>query len=140
MFSNTVQHAIETTIKEFNHWIHNNLDFTKYTDSDIKGSFLNYLKKNLKGTEFYTHYRLTPWTDPIGFKNIHLSIVEGNILNLNFSSTNDYNETHKKTVIYLNDIVKKLDLTQLKYNVLDTVDVGFGFEKTINQINSFKVK
>ncbi len=140
MFSNTIEHAVITTIKEFNHWVHNNLEFDKYTDTDIKGTFLNYLKKNLKGTEFYTHNRISSWDNPIGFKNIHLSLLNGNIAKLIFTSTSDYNETHRKTINLLNEIIIKIDLSTLNYSVLDAIDVGFGYEKAINQINSFKIK
>lgn len=132
-WSNDLQSALENSIINFNTV---NKSKTFYMSNyDVRNMFLQYLKKELKRTEYQASV-----DNLISFDNIKkVDIRKGKISGLLFQENSRYYNKSLEIINSLNDIVQTLNFSILEekasYNNLKEY-----LYTTINAINYFKIK
>lgn len=132
-WSNDLQSALENSIINFNTV---NKSKTFYMSNyDVRNMFLQYLKKELKRTEYQASV-----DNLISFDNIKkVDIRKGKISGLLFQTTASHHNKSLEIINSLNDIVQTLNFSILEekasYNNLKEY-----LYTTINAINYFKIK
>jgi len=135
MRDTSMLNALESAIIDFNAFLKNKNDTSKYSMIDYKNAFFQRMRK-----EFYTtnHYQLFNYH--FSLINFNIEISNGSLSLLKFDVKNQYNSIQIAFINNINDCMKVIDLEKLSQRSEVYSNIVNVFEKTINQINSFKIK
>lgn len=133
MFSNDVKTALENAIIDFN--ISVQTKTYRLTDYDLKNMFFQYLKKNLKSTEYFQVVNYLEFKCITKFK-----IINGSLIQLEFACWNTYNKKVNELFEELNKIILSLDFNTLTNKSITVNNISNTFDNFINQLHNIKVK
>lgn len=127
---------LEYAIMDFYEYL-SNANLTSHKIQDLRGIFLNKLKKRIQQTNHFA----SVWSlnETIGTMNIHFNIDKNGFDGLRFEITNTYNKLQITVINELNECLTRIDFDELHLRFLCNRNFTDEIERIIHKINNFKV-